>query len=265
MKRLFLTLPFFLAACAQQPAPSPAESPTPEVTDTFLEGLKSDYPVTLSPLADGVWVHTTNYTLPGQAPIATNGLVVVDGDAVTLVDGAWGELATVSLLEAVKEETGKPITRMIVTHHRPNRTSGVDAAEREGIEVFTHPQTPNLAALAGWPAPNTSVAALSEPQSRTRVGKAEVAFPGPAATADNLIVYLPDANILYASSTVRGAGAETLGNLAEADLEGWKEALTWMKATYPDTTTVVPERGNGANLTLLDATLALIDAEMTDD
>lgn len=264
MKRLILTLPILLAACSQQATNEPAPQPAIEAKDSFLEELKADYPVTLSSIADGVWVHTTNYRLPGQAPITTNGLVVEDGDAVTLIDGAWGELATVALLEAIREETGKPITRMIVTHHHADRTQGVDAAEREGVEVFTHPDTPRLAALKGWPAPNTSVAALAEPLSRTRVGKVEIAFPGHGHAPDNLVVYLPEDGILYPANAVRGAGAETLGDTSDADLQSWKQALLWTKATYPDTKTVVPGHGKGANLSLIDATIALIDAELAD-
>lgn len=259
---LIVTTALALVACNNAPT-DPSEDAVDtnpaQAADTFLTTLQADYPVTLSPLGDGVWVHTTNYRLPGQSPIPVNGLVVVDGDAVTLIDGAWGELATVSLLEKVRAETGKPVTKMIVTHHHADRTQGVDAAEREGIEVFTHPSTPMLAALAGWPAPNTSVAALEAPQSRIRVGRIEVAFPGHGHAQDNLVAYLPDEKILYAGCAVRGAGVETLGNVNDADLPLWRDSLRWTKATYPETLIVVPGHGKGANLSLIDATIALID------
>ncbi|GLQ19687.1 subclass B1 metallo-beta-lactamase [Algimonas porphyrae] len=262
MKRILLLSVVLLASCGSQ-----TEAVTPPATealaaDRFLTELRADYPVTLSPIAEGVWVHTTHYTLPGQAPIPVNGLVVIDGEAVTLIDAAWGELATLSLIDAVREETGLPVTRLVVTHHHADRTQGVDAAEREGLEVFTHPDTPTLAARAGWPVPNTSVAALDAPQSRTRVGKIELAFPGHGHAPDNLIAYLPDSNILYAGCAVRGAESRTLGNTLDADLPLWRESLLWTKATYPNTQTVVPGHGKGANLSLIDATVALIDAEL---
>ncbi len=236
--------------------------------DTFLTQIQTDYPVTLSKIADNVWVHTTNYSLPGQAPIPSNGLVVVDGDEVTLVDGAWGELATLSLIETVKSETGKPVAKMIVTHHHADRTAGVDAAEYRGVQIFTHPDTPVLAARAGWPAPNTSVASLKAPQSRTKVGSLEVAYPGPGHAQDNLVVYVPSAKILYGGCAVRGAEVKTLGNVEDANLTAWPTALKWVKATYPEAELVVPGHGKGANLSLIDATLALLaeaNAEETDD
>lgn len=271
MKRLFFSYPIVLAvgaltvgALTVLTACSSAETTAPE-TDTFLTALAADYPVSFAKIADNVWVHTTNYRLPGQKPITSNGLVVKDGDDVILVDGAWGELATVALLEAVKAEAGAPVTKMIITHHHPDRVSGVDAAEREGIEVFTHADTPALAAKAGYAVPNTSVAALDAPRSRTKVGAIEIAFPGAAHAPDNLVVYVADAGVLYMGCALRGAGVTSLGNLSDADLKSWPGALAWTKATYKDAKIVVPGHGRGGDLSLIDATLSLLAAKVNAD
>lgn len=255
-----LSLCFILAACSASDLPS--TETTPAQTDSFLEGVIADYPVTLSKIADNVWVHTSNYRIPGQAPIPVNGLIIVDGEDVILADAAWGELATVSLLETVKKEIGKPVTKLITTHHHADRVMGVDAAEREGIQVFTHPDTPALAASNGWPVPNTTVSALRQPKSRTKVGAVEVAYPGHGHAGDNLVVYVPSANILYAGCAVRGAETSNLGNISDADLPVWAESLAWVKATYPETKIVVPGHGKGADLTLVDKTMQMIAARV---
>ena len=254
LKRSLLLTAFILSACGGPKTPTPAT----KAADGFLSELQTDYPVTLAKIAEGVWVHTTNYNLPGQSPIPVNGLVVLDGEDVILIDGAWGELATLSLLEKIKTETGKAVTKMIVTHHHMDRTAGVDVAEWQGIQVFTHPDTPGLAAKNGFPVPNTSVAALKTPGSRTKVGSVELAYPGHGHTSDNLVAYIPSAGVLYGGCTVRGAGSKTLGNEENADLEKWATSLNWMKATYPKAQIVVPGHGKGANLSLIDATLTLI-------
>lgn len=259
LKRSLLIAAFTLSACGGTDTSAPTSADTP--VDGFLTQLQKDYPVTLSKIADDVWVHTTNYNLPGQPPIPVNGLVVVDGEDVILVDGAWGELATLSLLEKIKTETGKPVSKMIVTHHHMDRTAGVDVAEWQGIQIFSHPDTAGLAAKSGFPVPNTSVAALKEKGARTKVGDLEVAFPGHGHAPDNLVVYVPSAGVLYGGCAVRGAGTKTLGNTDDADLTKWADSLNWMKATYPKAQIVVPGHGKGANLSLIDATLGLISAE----
>ena len=252
------------AAALSFTACSSATTPAPQV-DSFLSSLKADYPVSFAKIADKVWVHTTNYKLPGQSPIASNGLVVLDGEDVILVDGAWGELATVALLEAIKAEVGKPVTKMVITHHHPDKIAGVDAAEREGIEVFTHPDTPALAAQNGFAVPNTSVAALKEAKSRTKIGSIEVAFPGPAHAEDNLVVYIPESGVLYTGCAMRGADAATLGNIESANLTAWPETLSWVKAVYKDAKIVVPGHGKGGDISAIDHTLKLLAAKVNAD
>lgn len=255
-KILILTAAVLVGACSNAQT-----SQAPQV-DSVLASIKKDYPVSLANIAEDVWVHTTNYRLPGQAPIPSNGLVVVDGDDVILVDGAWGELATLSLLEHIKDEIGKPVTKMVVTHHHADRVSGVDAAEREGIQVLTHPDTPVLAARSGQPVPNTSVASLKEAGSRSKAGAIEIAYPGHGHAPDNLVVYVPKAKVLYAGCAVRGAGSKTLGNIEDADLKVWAQSLAWTKATYGEAVTVVPGHGKGADMSLIDATMTMIAAQV---
>ncbi|MEP1229349.1 MAG: subclass B1 metallo-beta-lactamase [Litorimonas sp.] len=255
-KNLCLTLTAFttaftLTGCGDKSASVPSHN-------SFIDQLKKDYPVSLAKIADNVWVHTTNYTFPGQTPVSSNGLVVASNDDLILVDTSWGEMATLSLLESIKDQTGREVTKLIITQHHMNRIAGVDVAERKGIKVFTHPETPKLAVQNGYPVPNTSVSSLKLPKSRTRVGPVEVAYPGHGQTLDNLVVYVPSANILYGGCAIRSAGSTNLGNIADANLKTWGPALAWVKTTYPETKTVVPCRGKGANLSLIDDTLALI-------
>ena len=47
-----------LSAC-NQAAETPAE----------LSKLSQNYPIALQKIAEGVWVHTSNYTVPGRKPI----------------------------------------------------------------------------------------------------------------------------------------------------------------------------------------------------
>lgn len=253
---------FVMSAAALALTACGGETTAAPEADSFLASLKADYPVSFAKIAEGVWVHTTNYSLPGQSPISSNGLVVVDGEDVVLVDGAWGELATVALMEAVKSEVGKPVTKMVVTHHHPDKISGVDAAERVGVQVYTHPDTPALAARSGFAVPNTSVAALKEPKSRAKIGGIEVTYPGPAHAPDNLVVYVPEAGVLYGGCAVRGAETTTLGNLESADLSAWPETLRFIKAVYKDAKIVVPGHGKGGDISLPDHTLKLLAAKV---
>ena len=243
-----------LSAC-NQAAETPAEP----------SKLSQNYPIALQKIAEGVWVHTSNYTVPGRKPIPSNGLIVQDGEDLIMVDTAWGEMATKSLLEKIKTDIGKPVTKLIITHHHLDKMAGVDVMEFEGAQVFTHPLTPIKAVNSGYPVPNTSVAALKDPKSRTKVGTVEIAYPGAAHAEENLVVYVPAQKILYGGCAIKGAEANSMGNLSDADVKTWPTSLNWIKATYPQTKTVVPGHGKGADLSLIDKTLAMLAAKVNAD
>jgi len=240
------------------------ETPVVITAETKTD-IQKKYPVTMSKIAEGVWVHTSNYTVPGRPPISSNGLVVADGDNLIMVDTPWGEMLTQSLLDTVKADIGKPVTKLVITHHHPDRLAGVDVMEAEGAEVFTHPLTPIKALNSGFPVPNTSVAALKEPKSRTKVGSVEVAYPGPAHAEENLVIYIPSQKILYGGCAIKGAESNSMGNLSDADLKAWPTSLNWVKTTYPETQTVVPGHGSGSDMRLIDKTLGMIAKKVNAD
>lgn len=236
------------AACTP---PETKTTPAPKST------TQTDYALALQKLADGVWVHTSTYTFPGGNVVPSNGLVVADGDELILVDTAWGEMATSALLDKIKTEIGKPVKKLILTHHHFDRLAGVDLLEKKGVEVFTHPATSNLSAARSTPIPNTSVAALKDKSTRSKVGPVEIAYPGPGHAVDNLVVYVPGADILFGGCLIRGKDQTTLGNTSDADIKAWPGSLAWTRATYP-AKIVIPGHGQGGDLTLLDNTLKLL-------
>ena len=239
----------------------------PEVS--ALEQLKTEqakaYPILLQKIAEGVWVHTSTYTFPGGNVVPSNGLVVDDGEGLILVDTAWGELATQVLLDTLKAETGKEVTKLVITNHQNDRLAGVDILERKGVSVFTHPDTPSLSASKNTPTPDTTVAALKEAGARTKSGPIEIGYPGPGHTADNLVVYVPSAKILFGGGLVRGKGQQGLGNITDADLKAWPKSLNWTKQTYGTARLVVPGHGQGAGIDLIDNTLGMLAAKINAD
>ena len=243
-----------LSACSgQKTTPAP---------DSLAKEISVNYPVVIQNIADGVWVHTSAYTLPGGNSVPSNGLIVADGDGLTLVDTAWGEMATQSLLQKIKVDIGKPVNALVLTSHKFDRLAGVDIVERAGAKVFTHPNTAGLAAKLGTPVPNTSVSALFEPRSRSKVGAIEIAYPGAGHAPNNLVVYVPSANVLFTGGLVIGAEMKGLGNTTTADIKTWPSALAWTKSVYKDAKIIVPANGKGGDLSLIDKTLQTLATEV---
>jgi len=211
--------------------------------------------VTLMPIADGVFVHTTWKTLPGMGPVASNGVLACDEGDGLLVDTAWNDAQTARLLDLAAER-GCPVRALVVTHSHEDRMGGLAEVLRRGIATYALPDTVARARIDAW-----QPSLVVSPQT-VRAGQvsAEVFFPGAAHAPDNVVVWLSGSKVLFGGCMVRAASGETLGNVADADIRAWPESVRRVIARYGDAVRVVPGHGATGGTELLAHTLALAEA-----
>lgn len=214
--------------------------------------------VELDSLRPGVWVHTSYYTYPNGSRFSSNGLVVQDGDGLTLIDTPWGERLTATLLERIERELRLPVRHVVVTHAHGDRTAGADLLRERDIPVRAHPRTIALALQVGLPPPSDSLAGLAEPGDAVALGAVEILYPGPGHSPENLMVWVPAAKVLFGGCAVRPADATTLGNTAHADVSAWPRAIEAALERYGSAEVVVPGHGATGGLELLRHTLSLL-------
>lgn len=222
--------------------------------------------VELVVLAPGVWMHTSWSRLADGAWFPSNGLVIRDGEGLLLVDTAWGDAATVRLLERIEETIRLPVTRAIATHFHDDRVGGARALRVQHIPLSATPPTRTLAAATldpeGLAAFDRDLPLLREGESAP-IGAVEVFHPGAGHSPDNLVVWVPSARVLFGGCAVKAADAPSLGNLQHADVGSWPRAITRITARYGDQARiVVPGHGAPGGRALLDHTRDLL-AEAT--
>lgn len=220
--------------------------------------VESEPTIQLRKLATGVWLHTSGYVYPSGTEFPSNGLIVQEGEELTLVDTAWGELATLELLEAIRAVLHLPVRRAVVTHFHGDRAAGVDVLESRGIEVLAHPLTQRFAIEYGMPVPDKTLEALTERGGAVTVGRLQAFFPGPAHTLDNLMVWLPREKILFGGCAVRARQANSAGNTAHGDLKSWLRVLDEVRENYGEAVMVIPGHGEPGGLELLSHTSRLV-------
>jgi glyoxylase-like metal-dependent hydrolase (beta-lactamase superfamily II) len=224
--------------------PAPA-APAPQAAD-----------LQVSELRPGVWLHVSWQTFPDGTRVPSNGLIVREGDQLLLVDTAWGEALTAQLLDWIEANLRLPVTRAVVTHSHHDRIGGSAALLSRGIRISTHPLTRQLASEQGLPIPE-ALAELAEIGSTARVGPAELFYPGPGHTRDNLMVWLPESRVLFSGCAVRAASAKGLGNVAHADTAAWPSSIQRALERYGTAEVVVPGHGDAGGPELLRHTLSL--------
>jgi len=219
---------------------------------------KSDTDIQITKIDDGVWLHTSFYIYPNGVKFPSNGLIIKEGQSLTLIDTAWGELQTVKLLNAIELEIKLPVTKAVVTHAHSDRASGIDVLESKGVQVFAQPLTKQLTIEQGAPVPNNVISELKEVGSSIKFGSSEVFFPGAGHAKDNLIVWLPKKQILFGGCAVRSTRSKSVGNIVHGDINSWLEITKGLKNKYKNAIIVIPGHGGIGGFELLEHTEKLI-------
>lgn len=209
------------------------------------------------PLADGVWRHRSWRRLEGGTRFPSNGLLVRDGDALVLVDTAWGDTLTEALLTWADTALAWPVREAIGTHAHDDRVGGAAALARRGIPLHVSPATHRLLSVADA-AHATSIPGLHTPGESVRIGGLEVFAMGAAHAPDNVAVWLPRSRVLFGGCAVRAEASATLGNVADADTLRWADALFRLGQRYGRARVVVPGHGEPGGPALLAHTRSLL-------
>lgn len=215
--------------------------------------------VRLYQIADGVWSHIATQSFDG-AVYPSNGLIVRDGDELLLIDTAWGAKNTAALLAEIEKQIGLPVTRAVSTHFHDDRVGGVDVLRAAGVATYASPLTRRLAEAEGNEIPTHSLEGLSSSGDAVRFGPVELFYPGAAHSTDNLVVYVPSANVLYGGCAVHELSSTSAGNVADADLAEWPTSVERIQKHYPEAEVVIPGHGLPGGLDLLQHTANVVKA-----
>jgi metallo-beta-lactamase class B len=192
--------------------------------------------LTLDTLATNILIHTSYQAWAG-APFPSNGLVVVSGDKVILVDTPWGLSPTIDLLKYIKEKMNKTVTHCIVTHFHADRVGGVKALKEIGAVVMGNSRTIALLKDSVHLIPDVP---LKDDELLSINGIAiHVFYPGKGHTSDNIVVYLPEKKVLFGGCFVKSMEASGMGNVSDADLNEWPRSVRRVKSKF-DPDFVVP-------------------------
>jgi metallo-beta-lactamase class B len=270
---LLLIATIAACACASSPAPPPTPALPPQPPVLATEKINDE--LVVRQLDPHTWVVT--HTVPYPA----NSLVVeADDGSVMLVDTPWTPEATKVMLDWFESKLGKRRFNAFITHFHLDALGGAPELKRRGIGARAHGAIEDLLAERGAARRQSLVDSLADrPELAEKFAKAEMLRPpslyvagkfglplgmkerytllnpAPSHSPDLTVVMLEERGILFGSCAVRSG--DSLGPLDDADLAGWRTAVTELKALNPKI--VVPGHGDRLDPQLLDHTLALLD------
>ncbi len=84
-------------------------------------------------------------------------------------------------------------------------------------------------------------------------------YPGEGHTRDNIVVWFPEARLLYGGCLVKSTEATDLGNVTEANLAAWPVTLRNVSRKFPRPRYVIPGHQSWASTESLQHTVELLE------
>jgi glyoxylase-like metal-dependent hydrolase (beta-lactamase superfamily II) len=199
-------------------------------------------------LADGVYA-VLGDTGRGSEGRSNAGFVVTR-TGVVVIDALASPAQGKTLLRTIRKITPLPVRWLILTHHHPDHTFGAIEFKRAGAKVLAHPDRRTLASedgddamVSAW----TGVLGLHEMQGFAFADTPDVSIahdttmklggrtfvidvPGAAHTPGDLVIWLPDARVLFAGDLLI---EDSVAMVVDGSSGGLLAALDRLEALKP--------------------------------
>ncbi len=182
--------------------------------------------LTINHLTGNFYIYSTYNVYEGNK-IPANGMYLVTQDAVVLFDTPWDTTQFQPLLDSIQIKHRLPVTICIATHWHSDRTEGLEYYKQKGIKTYTSKLTDELSKINN----KKRAEFLMTKDTVFNVGNYsfETYYPGPGHTTDNIIIWFEKEKILYGGCLIKGAEAENLGFLGDADIAAYETTLKNVK------------------------------------
>ncbi|MGB7537458.1 MAG: MBL fold metallo-hydrolase [Anaerolineales bacterium] len=272
-----LTLAAGCASPSTQPASTPVDGSSPTI------GAETDF--AHIDLGEGLYLRQIRedaFVVTHAFPWPANSLIVeMSNSDLVLVGTPYTPEAMGEVLVWMKAHFGERNIVAIDPGYHVDNLGGNDALIKQGIPVYGSDLTAELLTERGEQTRQTLLEMLSAPGNE-RYYKAhaeipyvapdrlfpvsrglklsfgeeqlEVYYPGPTQAPDKVAVYFPAKKILFGSCMI--LGGDQAGNIREADLENWPEAIKTLKRF--DVDFVIPGHGDRVDPGLIDHTIVLL-------
>jgi len=213
--------------------------------------------VTVKKLTDSIWIYTAYYDLPEYGHCPANGLIIINGSHGMMINLPWTNEQTGVIFDWAKKEHKVDIEKVVPTHSHEDCAGGLGEAHKRKAESFSLYKTAEILKNTGKTVPqNWFTDRLYLTCGSIMV---ELIFPGEGHTADNIIAWIPEKNILFGGCLVKSIDSLTMGNIKEANLKDWAKTLMNVKKYCPSAEIIIPGHGNFGDMDLVDHTMDLLE------
>lgn len=200
-----------------------------------------------------VYQHTSYLPTESWGNVPCNGMIYINHGEALIADTPVDDTSSLELIRFIQDKLNATITGVVATHFHEDCVGGLQTFHAAHINSYAYSRTIELADST-LPLPQTVLEANSE----LTVGreKVQIDFFGEGHTRDNVVVYVPEDEVLFGGCLIKELGAGK-GNLADANTDDWSRTVEGILATYPNLKKVIPGHGEPGGSELLTYTIRL--------
>jgi len=205
-------------------------------------------------LTGDFYIYTT-YNRHEGIQLPAHGMYLVTDAGVLLLDTPWDTTQFQPLLDSIRHKHNREVSLCLSTHWHSDRTEGLEYYQKQGIRTYTTSLTDQFCQANN----KKRAEFLMSKDTAFHIGQYsfEIFYPGEGHTADNIVVWFDREKILYGGCLIKGAEAEDLGFLGDANVSAYEATLKNLKKKYPEPTIIVVSHHDWTNPKSLDHSIKL--------
>jgi metallo-beta-lactamase class B len=228
----------------------------------YQSGYSQDYKriqvsddIELIKLSENIFVHVSYASLPGFGRFPSNGVIFRNGNEAFLFDTPVTDYLTEVLVTWLQDSLNLNIVGFVPNHWHEDCMGGLRYLQNQKIPSYANQMTIDIARSNNLPAPAQGFSdSLPLYLADKRV---ECYYPGAAHSLDNIVIWIPSEQVLFAGCMVKSINSTDLGNTADGDLKAYPATIQYLLDRFPDAKTVIPGHGPFGGFELLEHTKKL--------
>lgn len=206
-------------------------------------------------ISDHAFIHISYIPGENNNNIPCNGLLLYDQDRAFLFDTPINDSLTRILLSYIKDSLKLKVTGFISNDWHWDSMGGLAAIHESGIPSYAHEMTREIAKSKNLPVHRIGF----KDSMQLKLGNLEILclYLGPAHTMDNIVVWIPSENILFADCMIKELKSPDLGFTGDGDILAYPTTLQKLKNRFPHAKVVIPGHGEFSGTELIDHCIEL--------
>ena len=221
---------------------------------TNIFGQTEEPKLKITHLTGDFYIYAT-YNTYEESKVPANGMYLITNKGVVLFDTPWDTTQFQPLLDSIKLKHNKNVIVCFATHWHSDRTAGLQYYKKQKIKTYTTVFTDELSKKNN----KKRAEFLISKDTIFNIGQYsfETYYPGQGHTADNIVIWFSKEKILYGGCLIKGAEAENLGYLGDANVAEYETTLINVKKKCPDPKFIIVSHHDWTNINSLKHSIKL--------